>query len=182
MRPSTASRLPPPTTTRRRGASLPWRGGRRPGIGWLKSPRARRQPASSPVPSCRTGTTPSSCRRTCAPARSTAGPWWPFRPGSKRGANVRKAGEDVKAGETVLAEGAVLRPQDLAALASLGFGEAACFERLKVAIVSTGDEVKRGGGRARQRPGVRRQRADAGAADRQRRRGGTGASGRADGP
>ena len=43
--------------------------------------------------------------------------------GLKRGANVSKAGEDVKAGETVLAEGAVLRPQDLAALASLGFGE-----------------------------------------------------------
>jgi molybdopterin molybdotransferase len=65
--------------------------------------------------------------------------------GLKRGANVRKAGEDVKAGETVLTEGSVLRPQDLAALASLGFGEVACFERLKVAIVSTGDEVKRGG-------------------------------------
>ena len=69
--------------------------------------------------------------------------------GLKRGANVRKAGEDVKAGETVLAEGAVLRPQDLAALASLGFAEAACFQRLKVAIVSTGDEVRRGGGRSR---------------------------------
>jgi len=66
--------------------------------------------------------------------------------GLKRGANVRHAGEDVKAGETVLPEGAVLRPQDLAALASLGFGEVACFQRLKVAIVSTGDEVRRGGG------------------------------------
>jgi molybdopterin molybdotransferase len=66
--------------------------------------------------------------------------------GLKRGANVRKAGEDVEAGETVLAEGAVLRPQDLAALVSLGFSEAACFQRLKVAIVSTGDEVRRGGG------------------------------------
>ena len=65
--------------------------------------------------------------------------------GLKRGANVRKAGEDVKAGETVLAQGAVLRPQDLAALASLGFGEVDCFQRLKVAIVSTGDEVRRGG-------------------------------------
>jgi molybdopterin molybdotransferase len=63
----------------------------------------------------------------------------------QRGANVRKAGEDVKAGETVLAEGAVLRPQDLAALASLGFGEVACFQRLRVAFVSTGDEVRRGG-------------------------------------
>ena len=66
--------------------------------------------------------------------------------GSRRGANVRKAGEDVKAGETVLTEGAVLRPQDLAALASLGFSEVASFKRLRVAIVSTGDEVRRGGG------------------------------------
>jgi molybdopterin molybdotransferase len=65
--------------------------------------------------------------------------------GLKRGANVRKAGEDVKAGETVLGAGAVLRPQDLSALASLGFGEVDCFQRLKVAIVSTGDEVVRAG-------------------------------------
>lgn len=64
--------------------------------------------------------------------------------GLKRGANVRKAGEDVKAGETVLEAGAVLRPQDLAALASLGFAEVDCFRRLRVGIVSTGDEVRRG--------------------------------------
>jgi molybdopterin molybdotransferase len=65
--------------------------------------------------------------------------------GLRRGANVRKAGEDVKAGETVLASGAVLRPQDLSALASLGFGTVDCFKRLSVAIVSTGDEVVRAG-------------------------------------
>src|SRR5262245_28286341 len=64
-------------------------------------------------------------------------------PGLRPGANVRKAGEDVEAGETVLAEGAVLRPQDLAALASFGFSEAACYQRLKVALVSTGDDVQR---------------------------------------
>ncbi len=65
--------------------------------------------------------------------------------GLKPGANVRKAGEDVKAGETVLPAGAVLRPQDLAALASIGFGEVTCFKRLRVAIISTGDEVARVG-------------------------------------
>jgi molybdopterin molybdotransferase len=65
--------------------------------------------------------------------------------GLKAGANVRKAGEDVKAGETVLEAGAVLRPQDLAALASLGIADVPCFSRLKVAIVSTGDEVVRAG-------------------------------------
>jgi molybdopterin molybdotransferase len=66
-------------------------------------------------------------------------------PGLKRGANVRRAGEDVQAGETLLQAGAVLRPQDLAALASIGMAEVPCFARLKVAIVSTGDEVVRPG-------------------------------------
>jgi molybdopterin molybdotransferase len=61
--------------------------------------------------------------------------------GLKRGANVRKAGEDVKAGETLLDPGTVLRPQDLAALASIGLEEVVCFRRLTVAVVSTGDEV-----------------------------------------
>jgi molybdopterin molybdotransferase len=66
-------------------------------------------------------------------------------PGLKRGANVRRAGEDVQAGETLLQAGAVLRPQELAALASIGMGKVPCFARLRVAIVSTGDELVRPG-------------------------------------
>lgn len=66
-------------------------------------------------------------------------------PGLKAGANVRKAGEDVRAGETVLGRGTVLRPQDLAALASMGVSEIECFARIRVGIISTGDEVIRGG-------------------------------------
>jgi len=66
-------------------------------------------------------------------------------PGLKRGANVRRAGEDVDAGETLLQPGTPLRPQDLAALASIGMAEVQCFARLKVAIISTGDEVVRAG-------------------------------------
>jgi molybdopterin molybdotransferase len=65
--------------------------------------------------------------------------------GLKRGANVRRAGEDVQAGETLLRAGAILRPQELAALASIGMAEASCFARLKVAVISTGDEVVRPG-------------------------------------
>jgi molybdopterin molybdotransferase len=68
--------------------------------------------------------------------------------GLKAGANVRKAGEDVRAGETLLKAGAVLRPQDLAALASIGLTDVECFSRLKVAFISTGDEVVRGTARA----------------------------------
>ncbi len=61
--------------------------------------------------------------------------------GLKQGANVRRAGEDVAAGETLFEPGHVIRPQDLAALASLGITTVDCFQRLRVALVSTGDEL-----------------------------------------
>jgi molybdopterin molybdotransferase len=61
--------------------------------------------------------------------------------GIKRGSNVRQAGEDVKAGEIVIDAGTILRPQDVAALASIGMTAVHCFRRLAAAIISTGDEV-----------------------------------------
>jgi len=61
--------------------------------------------------------------------------------GLKPGANVRKAGEDVAAGALLFEAGHILRPQDLAALASAGIASVACRARVRVAIVSTGDEV-----------------------------------------
>ncbi len=67
--------------------------------------------------------------------------------GLKQGANVRKAGEDVAAGTELFSVGHILRPQDIAALASVGCAEVDCFAPLKVAIVSTGDEVIRPGHR-----------------------------------
>jgi molybdopterin molybdotransferase len=66
-------------------------------------------------------------------------------PGLKRGANIRRMGEDVAAGTTVVGAGTRLRPQDLGALASLGHADVTCFKRLRVAIVSSGDEVVRAG-------------------------------------
>lgn len=68
-------------------------------------------------------------------------------PGLKRGANVRRAGEDVAAGLVLMEVGQVLRPQDVAALASVGRPAVNCHTRLKVALVSTGDEVLRADGR-----------------------------------
>ena len=65
--------------------------------------------------------------------------------GLKTGANVRRAGEDVADGQVVAEAGDLLRPQDLAALASVGCGAVTCFRRLKVAVVSSGDEVVRAG-------------------------------------
>jgi molybdopterin molybdotransferase len=67
------------------------------------------------------------------------------------GANVRERGEDVRAGTVVLQAGAVLRPQDLGLVASLGFPEIRVHRRPRVALLSTGDEVVEPG-RAR-RPG-----------------------------
>lgn len=66
-------------------------------------------------------------------------------PGLKKGANVRPAGEDVDRGEVLLHAGDTIRPQDLAALASVGCDGLKCYERLRVAVVSTGDEVVRAG-------------------------------------
>lgn len=68
-------------------------------------------------------------------------------PGLRSGANVRKAGEDVAAGAALFEAGEILRPQDLAALASIGVGSVTCCRRLRVAIVSSGDEIIRPGTR-----------------------------------
>lgn len=65
--------------------------------------------------------------------------------GLKPGANVRRAGEDVAAGEVLFGPGHEIRPQDLAALASIGLDRVDCFERLRLAIVSSGDELIRPG-------------------------------------
>ena len=67
--------------------------------------------------------------------------------GLKAGANVRLAGEDVEAGKQLFDVGDVLRPQDLAALASIGESQVPCFKRIRVAIVATGDEIIEAGAR-----------------------------------
>jgi molybdopterin molybdotransferase len=66
-------------------------------------------------------------------------------PGLKPGTNRRLAGEDTRAGEVLVNAGAFLRPQDLASAAACGFDRIACHARLKVGIVSTGDEILRPG-------------------------------------
>jgi len=66
-------------------------------------------------------------------------------PGLKRGANRRRAGEDVTAGTTVLAAGLRLRPQEIGLAASLGCTELSVYRRLRAALLSTGDEVREPG-------------------------------------
>lgn len=56
-------------------------------------------------------------------------------------ANARKAGEDVVAGAQVFAAGHVVRPQDVGLLAALGVDRVPVFQRLRVGVLSTGDEL-----------------------------------------
>ncbi len=66
-------------------------------------------------------------------------------PGQKRGANRRLAGEDIQAGRTVLRAGHRLRAQDVGLIASLGIAEIDVRRRLRVAVFSTGDELREPG-------------------------------------
>jgi len=68
-----------------------------------------------------------------------------LKPGIKKGANRRHAGEDVALGETALAAGRRLGPADLGLAAALGHDELPVFRRLRAALVSTGDEVREPG-------------------------------------
>jgi molybdopterin molybdotransferase len=69
-----------------------------------------------------------------------------IKPGIARGANQRAAGEDVKAGSTVLRAGQRLRPQDLGQAAAVGRNTLEVARPLKVGVVSTGDELCEPGG------------------------------------
>jgi molybdopterin molybdotransferase len=61
--------------------------------------------------------------------------------GHRAGDNIRQAGEDLRAGATVLAPGRYLTPPDLGLIASLGMGEIQVKRRPRVALLSTGDEI-----------------------------------------
>ncbi len=64
-----------------------------------------------------------------------------IRPGIKRGANRRLAGEDVRVGAIVLRAGRRLGPPEIGLTASLGFTSLPLRARLRAALFSTGDEV-----------------------------------------
>ena len=57
------------------------------------------------------------------------------------GENIVHRGEDVAAGDVVLGAGQIIRAQDLGLLAAVGVTRVEVAGRLKVAIISTGDEV-----------------------------------------
>lgn len=59
----------------------------------------------------------------------------------KSGDNIREAGQDIAKGSVVLAKGRRIRPQDIGLIASVGRHEIPVFERLRVGVMSTGDEL-----------------------------------------
>jgi molybdopterin molybdotransferase len=63
------------------------------------------------------------------------------------GSNVMPRGREMRCGETVLAAGAVLRPQEFGLLATVGRTSAAVHPAPRVAVLSTGDEVVEAGER-----------------------------------
>ncbi|MGF1629974.1 MAG: gephyrin-like molybdotransferase Glp [Kiloniellaceae bacterium] len=68
-----------------------------------------------------------------------------IRPGIRKGANARKAGEDVAQGDVVLQRGQKLRPQDVGQAAAVGRREVLVSTRLKVGLFSTGNELREPG-------------------------------------
>ena len=57
------------------------------------------------------------------------------------GQNIRRAGEDIRLGATVLAAGTRLTPAALGLAASIGLGSVQVVRRPRVALFSTGDEL-----------------------------------------
>ena len=57
------------------------------------------------------------------------------------GQNIRPRGQDIKPGDTALVSGRRLRPQDLGLLASIGRATVSVYRPIRVAVLSTGDEL-----------------------------------------
>ena len=64
---------------------------------------------------------------------------------ARPGANIRRAGEDVRKGQLVMEKGRVLRASEIGVLSSLGRASAKVIRRPVVAILSTGDELVEAG-------------------------------------
>jgi molybdopterin molybdotransferase len=60
----------------------------------------------------------------------------------KEGANIRRKGEELKAGEVVLQKGTILRHYEVGLLASLNKVQVEVSRKPRVAVLSTGDEIK----------------------------------------
>jgi molybdopterin molybdotransferase len=73
-----------------------------------------------------------------APLPATIG----IRRAPTRGANIRPIGQDVRAGQAVVARGTALGPASIGVLAALGHSRVRVYQQPLVALFSTGDELR----------------------------------------
>ena len=55
--------------------------------------------------------------------------------------NIRPMGNDIQSGDVILSKGKQLQPQDIALAASVGVGKLEVFNKIKVGVFFTGDEL-----------------------------------------
>ena len=58
-----------------------------------------------------------------------------------QGSHIRRRGEDVRAGECVISDRSLIRPQEIGMLASLGMTSFPAYQKARVAVLATGDEL-----------------------------------------
>jgi molybdopterin molybdotransferase len=100
----------------------------------LKPGTAHRIMTGAPVPTGATAVVPVE-------ATDGATDTVAIRAGAKDGQHIRRAGEDVTAGTTVLRAGQVVTPAALGLAAALGLGELNVIPRARVLVMSTGSEL-----------------------------------------
>lgn len=57
------------------------------------------------------------------------------------GENISPMGEDIETGDIILKKGKILKPQDLALIASAGYSEIEVFKKPKIGVITTGNEL-----------------------------------------
>lgn len=62
------------------------------------------------------------------------------------GAYIRRRGENVKQGATVIDPGVVISPAHIAAISAFGYAEIRVFKRVRVTLLITGDELREASG------------------------------------
>jgi molybdopterin molybdotransferase len=100
----------------------------------LKAGTAHRIMTGAPLPSGATAVVPVE-------ATDGATDTVAIRASAAAGAHIRRAGEDVQAGTTVLQTGQVVTPAVLGLAAALGLGELTVIPRQRVLVLSTGSEL-----------------------------------------
>jgi molybdopterin molybdotransferase len=81
------------------------------------------------------------CGRAGAGGSSRGGGRVAIEKAAAAGLNVRRAGEDVAAGATVLSRGTRLGPGELGILAAVGCASPRCHRRPRLAVITSGDEL-----------------------------------------